>query len=169
MLTTSMVDEYQVQASNNLNKKGLVYNTTVFLPSTQETYSELLNTDFDIYGLNLKFVRRIWRNQRDHEHLEKSSEKKILNSISFKNPCISEVFKDRIKFKINKKGFVNSVLLTSKTYIDENDYIDDTISLNAPLVIPLDIEIFVEVDQIIALSVEYNFARGYEHFKISII
>ncbi len=166
MLTTGMVDEYQVQASNNLHKKGLVSKETVFLPHTQDTYLQLLNTDFNVYNFNFKFVRHVWSNQRDNEKLDTLSEKAVLSSISFDTPNIPELFKAKIEFTANKTGVVNSVLLTSRTHLTKTDFIDDTISLNAPVVIPVE-EFSVEIGQKVSFNVEYTFGEGYEHFKIN--
>jgi predicted RNA methylase len=60
MLTTGMIDEFQVQAINNLHRQGVVNASTIFIPCRQETFAALAHTEFEIYGLRMRMVRHLW-------------------------------------------------------------------------------------------------------------
>ena len=167
MLTTGMVDEYQVWSINSLFQKGYVNEKTTFIPSKQETFITLAQTNFLDYGFNMRIVKHFWK------FLPKSkinflSKNSILNSVSFNR--INEVrFKDKLVFDVTKAGVLNSIYLSSKTWLKEGLELGDTLALNAPVVVPLKKDIEVKKGDKISLTVDYHFGNGYRNFNVKTV
>lgn len=165
MLTTGMVDEYQVWSINNLFKKGYVNEKTIFIPSKQETFVSLVNTDFNNHGLDMRMVKHLWSFLPKQE-VSYLSEEKLLNSYEF-NKEIELSFNFNETLSINQDGVVNSVYLRSTTWLSEEISIGDTLALNGPVVYPLDEDINVVRGDRVELSLSYDFGNGYRNFKVS--
>ena len=60
MLTAGMVDEYQVQAINNLHRQKVVCPSTVFLPARQDIFVTLSQVDYNFHGLRMEMVIHAW-------------------------------------------------------------------------------------------------------------
>jgi len=166
MLTTGMVDEYQIQAINNLHKQNLITKETVLIPNVQETYLTLANTDFSNYGFNLKFIRHFWKHDHNDGLVKMLSEKTPLNVINFSQK-ISEDFNGKITFTAKEKGKINSLYMTSRTVLTEEGdiYLEDTNSLNASVSIPVD-ELEINPGDKITYNITYKFGGGYNNFII---
>ncbi|OGH88771.1 MAG: hypothetical protein A3J93_01625 [Candidatus Magasanikbacteria bacterium RIFOXYC2_FULL_42_28] len=165
MLTTGMVEEYQVQAINNIHNQGVVGQATTFLPYKQDTHITLTNTDFTVYGLKFPMVSHLWKwHDWSNLKVKKITEPTLLNSVMFNNK-IEEVFTGLISFKVKKGGIVNSVYLTSETFLADGISVKDTEALNAPMLIPIK-EFTVEVGDVVNIKVGYIFGGGYNHFKV---
>lgn len=117
MLTTGMVDEYQVWAINHLHEKGFIKKSTVFIPKRQDTFVTLAEMNFSSYGLMMRMVRHLWEPfpKGEFAFLTKTMP---LNSISFdrQNPTN---FTWKYTFEIKKSGTLNSLYLTSKTILND--------------------------------------------------
>lgn len=167
LLTTGMVDEFQIQALNNLHKKNKVSPNTIFIPSRQETYVSLANSKFNIYGFNFRMVKHLWNNLSENQQGKIMSKTELLSDISF-SEINEEVFNKNIIINITEDGIVNSLYLTSTSIFNESLKISDTETLNAPVVIPIpDIE--VKKGDKISINVNYIFGGGYNNFKINLI
>lgn len=167
MLTTGMVDEFQIQAINNLHQKGVVDNKTIFIPSVQKTFVALAKTDFDLYGYKLEMVQHLWKGFPGNNRCKTVSSKKLLNEISFASPT-SESVKNIVTLKAKKDAVVNSILLSSTTTLAGNLLIGDTLSLNGPVVFPIN-QIRVKKNQIVKLEIAYRFGGGFKNFKVKLV
>ncbi len=164
MLTTGLIDEAQVQATNNLHRQGVVTGDTTFIPARQETFVTLAHTDFEIYGFDLPMVRHLWDGLNEDEEFQAMSRTELLNSIEFARPQ-PEDFAAKIDFEITEPGVVNSIYLTSRSYLTETIILDDTPTLNAPVLLPVD-EIEVHEGERVSLEISYRFGGGYRRFKV---
>jgi len=162
MLTTGMVDEYQVWAINNLHEKGFIKDSTIFIPKRQDTFIALTEMDFTVYGLMMRMVRHLWEGFPAGK-LKLLTSTAPLNSISFdkKNPT---TFSWKDTFEIKKSGTLNSLYLTSKTILNDMIKIGDTLSLNAPVVVPLEKDYVVKKGNRVECSINYQFGNGYRNF-----
>lgn len=167
MLTTGMVDEFQVQAINNLHKQGAITNSTVFIPKIQETYVSLAEMNFEIYGFKMAMVKHLWNGLSQNQKYEIKSENKLLNSISFSNE-IEEQFKATIPIKVTKSGTINCVYISSKTLLADEIILGDTETMNSPVVVPIK-EKYVNIGEEIKVEVSYIFGKGFQNFKAKII
>ena len=74
LLTTGMIDEYQLEANNNLHKQKVIKKSTIFIPSRVETFISLVNAQFDLYGFKMKMVKH-WK-----DILTREQEKQLIDS-----------------------------------------------------------------------------------------
>ncbi len=167
MLTTGMVDEYQVWAMNNLYRNSAVDPDTRFIPNRQDTYVALSNEDFEIEGFNMRMVRHLW-SWLPNKKIAFFTKKELLNSISFKRE--NDVnFKATLSFPVIKSGVVNSIYLSSVTTLDEKSELGDTLALNAPIAFPLENDIAVKKGDTVKLEISYVFGNGYRNLKVVIL
>lgn len=164
MLTTGMIDEYQVAAVNNLHNNGVVSKKTVFTPYKQETFVTLGNFKFECYELKIPLTRHLWKFY-DHSmrEFETLTEKILLNSIDF-STINKEWFNANMEVRTTHEGIINCVYLSSLSYLNKDIILNDTDSLNGPVVVPIS-ERYVKQNEKIILSVKYKFGGGYENFQ----
>lgn len=167
MLTTGMIDEYQIQAINNLHKQNKVSDKTKFIPQIQKTFISLVNSSSDMYGLKLKMVKHLWNNLSQHLRPVIMSEAKLLNSVDFRKPN-KDICDVEINLTADKDGTVNGVLLTSETVLTDLIVLKDTETLNAPVVVPID-DIEVRKGDTLNIKIVYKFGGGYSNFNIKIV
>lgn len=168
MLTTGMVDEPQVQVINNLHNKKLVNSNTIFLPSRQDTYISLVRANLKMFGLKIPMILHLWRwHKWSNLKISKMTNRVLLNSISF-NKKNKEKFEAIISFKVKKTGSIKGVLLTSRTFLTDKIFLNDTEALNAPILIPIPKK-FAEEGQELKLKISYIFSLGYKNFKSEFI
>lgn len=164
MLTTGMVDESQIQAINNLHNKKMVDDLTVFLPSRHDTHISLVNTNFTMFGLKIPMILHLWKwHKWSNLKIIKMTDKLILNSIYF-NKNNNEKFDATITFEAKRSGIINSLYLTSRTFLTNKLFLNDTEALNAPMLVPIQKK-SVKKNQKIKLRISYVFGGGYEKFN----
>lgn len=167
LLTTGMVDEFQIQAVNNLHKKNKVSKNTIFIPNRQETYVSLANSKFNIYGFNFRMVKHLWNNLSENQQGKIMSKTELLSDISF-SEINEEIFNKDITINITEDGVVNSVYLTSVAIFNEFTRLGDTETFNAPVVVPIP-DLFVKKGDKVEININYIFGGGYNNFKIKVI
>ncbi|MGE5540916.1 MAG: 50S ribosomal protein L11 methyltransferase [Bacillota bacterium] len=163
MLTTGMIDEFQVWTMNNLHQKGWVNAKTRFIPQRQDTFVAPAYADFEIYGLNMRMVRHLWEPYATMK-FQTLAENAVLNSIPFDriNPI---TFSGSVTLPITKTGIINSVYITSETILADSLSVGDTAALNAPVVFPLNEDISVTEGDTVEISIEYRFGGGFRNFS----
>lgn len=163
MLTTGMVDEPQVQAINNLHKRQLVNDSTVFIPSRQDTYISLVNADFEMFGFKIPMILHLWKwHKWSNMKITHITDKLVLNSLYFDKQN-QEEFKVTVSFRVKKDGIINSLHLTSRTFLTDKIFLDDTEALNAPMLVPIP-EKFVKKEDELKMEINYVFGGGYGNF-----
>ena len=169
MLTTGMVDEYQVWAINNILQKGITDEHTVFLPYGQKTTVSFAETNYEFYGLKLQMPYHVWRFiGSDNPTYTIKSDQTELSTVLF-NTTNPDTFKKELSITATKSGIVNSILLESLTLLAPEIKVGDTLALNGPVLIPLPEPFEAEVGKTYALSIEYFFGNGYRNFKVNIV
>src|SRR3989344_5032440 len=102
MLTTGMIEEYQVGVINNLHRQGVVKDSTVFIPSHQDTFATLGNFDFTCYGCTVPFIRHTWKfYDAPMKDFKPFTDQALLHSVDFSR-AIAEKFEGTIDFVANK-------------------------------------------------------------------
>lgn len=165
MLTTGMIDEFQVWTMNHLHKKGYVGSQTRFVPERQETYATPVYANFENYGFDMRMVRHVWEPYATLP-LQKLADPSLINSISFtrENGLDTEA---NITFTATSSGVMNSVYLTSTTILDDTLSVGDTAALNAPVVYPLEKDLPVSEGDRIAVMIRYKFGGGFRNFEVT--
>ncbi|MEY4747377.1 MAG: hypothetical protein RLZZ416_426 [Candidatus Parcubacteria bacterium] len=165
MLSSGMVDEMQVQAANNLLAQGAVRADTVFLPGSQETSISLVNADFNLFGLHMKMILHVWKIFKNIKVAE-LTETVSLNHIHF-NKNNEELFDRAIRLKVVQGGVMNALWLSSRAAVGSERFLESTISVNAPVAIPLP-ERKVSKGEEIEVRVRYKFGHGYQNFQVHV-
>jgi len=166
MLTTGMVDEHQVVAINNLHKNGFVKDSTVFVPKRQDTFIALSGMNFTSYGLIMRMIRHLWEPFPIGEFAF-LTDTVPLNSIFFDSQNSTDFLWENT-FQIKRSGTLNSIYLTSKTILNDTIEVDDTLALNAPVVVPLEKDCVVQKGDRVECSINYQFGNGYRNFKADV-
>lgn len=168
MITTGMVDEFQIQGVNNLHKQKAVTESTIFIPFRQDTFLTLLEVDFEHYGLQIPMVKHLWKwHDWSNLSLSELSDKALLNSIKF-NAKTNETVDITLSIPVSHSGTVNAILLTSESFLTPEIILADTESLNAPVLVPIK-ERAVFKGEVVQLSVQYEFGGGYSGFSAGIL
>lgn len=167
MLTTGMVDEYQVWAVNNLFSKGYVDEKTIFIPYKHDTFVTLMETNFINYGFYMRMVKHVW-NFLPKQNMRSLADKYKLHSISFNKHNDINSKTDKI-FEIKEEGVLNSIYLESETWLNKTIRLSDTLALNAPVIYPLLKDVQVKKGDKVKLKMEYMFGNGYRNLKAYIV
>ncbi len=167
MLTTGMVDEYQIQAINNLHRQGKISSNTKFVPKVQKTFASLVNSKSSLYGFKFKMVTHLWNNLSQNLKVINLSNTELVNSVDF-SKINDEISNSDIKFIIEHDGLVNGILLTSETILTDSLILKDTETLNAPVFLPID-DMNVNKGDVISVKISYKFGGGYGNFKAEVI
>ncbi len=165
MLTTGMVDEFQVWAVNRLHEKGYITKDTKFLPYKNDTYVSLTQTDYMDHGFNMRMVKHFW-SFLPKPKIKVLAKPDLLNSVLFDQKNNMQHSSTHV-FEIKKKGVLNSIYLNSVTWLDEKIPVEDTLALNGPVSFPLEADLEVRKGDKVELSVEYEFGNGFRNFKVS--
>lgn len=163
MLTTGMVDEYQVWAVNRLHEKGYITPKTIFLPFKHDTHVTLTEIDFIDHGFVMKMVKHFW-SFLPKPKIKKLTSSKLLNSIEFTKTNTMD-HSSEFEFTISRSGVLNSVYLNSITWLNRDIPVGDTLALNGPVAFPLEEELLVARGDKVILSVQYQFGNGFRNFK----
>ena len=91
------------------------------------------------------------------------TEKILINAVDFSSTS-DEVFKTVIEVMAEREGIINCIYLSSLLYLDKDSILNDTNSLNGPVVVPIH-ERYVKQNEKITLSIKYRFGGGYENYK----
>lgn len=166
MLTTGMIDEFQIWAINNLHKKGYVGPQTRFIPQRQDSYVALANADFETYGFDMRMVRHQWEPHAVVD-VEYASNAQLLNSIHFdkENPL---VFESTLSIPVQKDLTINSICITSTSILDEAIQVGDTAALNAPVIVPINEDIEVRKGDTVELAITYQFGGGFRNLSVNV-
>lgn len=170
LLTTGMVDEFQVEGINNLHRQSVVTTSTIFIPAIQKTYAQLCSTDFTAYGFNMKMVTHIWRFYRSvlEYPIIRVGERQLVDTTNFSETSPAQC-EAQLQITATETALVNSIYLTSESILPGNIVLGATEFLNGDVLIPLDTERSVTKGEVIQLSISYEFGHGYENFSAKVL
>lgn len=168
MLTTGVVDEFQVQAINNLYDKNLVTPNTQFIPKRHDTFVTLVSSNTTFFGVKTSMIVHLWKwhNWRSF-NMKNMSETVLVNSLDFKS-VFPEKFSKTLELPIRKSGTINGICLTSISTLTDKIILKDTDALNAPVFVPLS-ERKVQKGEKIKLCFSYTFGGGFQNLKAEIV
>src|SRR3989344_5407217 len=106
MITTGMIDEYQVLAINNLLKQGIITQDTIIIPRRLDTFLGLVETDYNAYGFKIPIVKHLWKQYDNNPKFNFLSNLELLNSYDFKEPT-DENFYTTLNIKVSRDGVLN--------------------------------------------------------------
>jgi predicted RNA methylase len=168
LLTTGVVDEYQVQVMNNLHKHKVITPQTILIPQIQETYAALGYHDYRRYDLNLPIVKHLWRFHKPEDvAVNFYTKKELVCAPDFRNVNPEDI-SVTIPYTIQKDGEVNILHLSSRTILTDTESVEDTDALNAPMAIPIPPTRVKEGEEI-KVKISYRHGAGYAHFKADFV
>jgi SAM-dependent methyltransferase len=167
LLTTGMIDEAQVAASNNLHKNRLVNHETIFVPGRVDTYVQLGAMDFSVCGFEMKMVRHLWVPFPDRERYAPVSDTCLLSRESF-NCLIQPTVDQTVTLSVAESGVVNCVCFSSETFLSTSVRVWDSLAMNAPVVVPIE-PLQVEKNSVVKLRVRYEYGAGFGKLKLGVV
>lgn len=170
MLTTGMVDEFQVQGINNLHQRKFVDENTIFIPSVQKTFAQMCSVDFKAYGFKMEMVTHVWRFYREvlEYPITRLGEIQEINSVDFSRET-PETTKQTVSITISETAYANAIYLTSSSIFPDNTKLGATEFLNGDVIIPLVNPREVTKGEEVKLAIQYIFGNGYGSFFAEII
>lgn len=165
MLATGLVDEMQVTAMNNLHNQKILSENATVVPYAQENYISLAETDFSLYGFNMKMIRHLWSHDDLNSIFQEVSEKVLLNKVNFSVINDEHVTVD-LEIKVLKDATINSLCLTSRVIVDSGGSVilDSTHSLSPIVIIPME-ENSCKSGDLIRVNIDYTMGGGFSNFK----
>jgi type II protein arginine methyltransferase len=167
LLTTGMIDEAQVAASNNLHRNKLVGHETIFVPNRIDTHVELGTMNYSVCGFEMKMVRHLWDGFPDRNHCVPLTRKGLLRREDF-NGIIQTTVDEIVTLTAAEAGLVNCVCFSSETFLSPSVSVWDSLAMNAPVVVPID-PFQVKENAVIKLRVRYEYGSGFGQLKLSIV
>jgi predicted RNA methylase/predicted transcriptional regulator len=170
MLDTALIREPQIPVMNHAIQNLLKPSGKV-VPIKAITKIELVNSDYNFYGYDFSMP---YYEKCGARHVKDIlSNQELLHTIRFDeiNPTVVD---REITIKIVKNGFVNSFRLTTYVYADEDTFMEPTIWLNPPLVLPLthkgnSQDIYVKKGDDISMYLFYEMGSSLDRISYSLI
>jgi predicted RNA methylase len=164
LLTTGMIDELQVDAVRNLHARGVVGPATRFIPQRIVTHASLVDMDFRVCGLEMKMVRHLWLDFPDRERAKPLSAPVAVSDVHFSrcpDPWLDRV----LEFQVETDGILNGLKLWSDTELYYCIHISDTLTLNAPVVVPMR-EREVQKGDRLMVRLSYVYGQGFDGLRV---
>jgi SAM-dependent methyltransferase len=167
LLTTAMIDEDQVGASNNLHRAKLVDAHTAFVPGRLDTYVSMGDMNFSVCDFEMKMVRHLWQGFPDANYYHQICDRSLLTSECFSS-VIQPTVDKTIELSVREDGVINSVCLVSETFLSPSVSVWDSLAMNAPVVLPVD-SFRVSSGDTVRLRIRYTYGAGFGSLKLGVV
>lgn len=172
MISVGLIEEQLIPAFNNILHQGILKDTAVAMPSANQTFVELVNTDFDHFGINLKTIQieQTWQESKIKHFL---TNPELVSYVDFNNAIaqhkpINPLVDNVIEFTAKQSGAVNAIRLTSDSILSPKVISGWTQCMNSPAVLPLK-EFKVKKGQKILMRVKYEMGGEMKSFSADIV
>lgn len=159
MISVGLIEEQLVPAFNNVLRQGLLKDTAIAIPRVQDTFVELINSDFNHFGVKMNTIQieQTWQNSKLQQTL---SRPKLISHVDFNEAIKSgneiESTVDRVvEFEVVKTGTVNAIRLTSDSILSDKIVSGWTQCMNSPAIIPIN-NVQLTQGQIFKLRISYE-------------
>lgn len=109
---------------------------TRFVPLEHSTFPTPAWADFQIYSLEMRMVRHLWPDFRADTRVLTLTEPTLLNTVQFSDQT-NELFSSTLLFEGTANEKANSLILTSRTQLTRDESLEDTLTINGPVLIPI--------------------------------
>lgn len=167
VMDTGLIAEQQAVIINRLQKIGVINNNTNLIPYRYQCAFELINYDFNFYGLKIPFIIQARNFSVKNKILQKLSKTIIYKDIDF-HKYINTNVEAKVKVEVNKDGVLNAMVLKSRIFLNGVLAIWGTTDMNMPVIIPLN-EKNVKKGDVIEVIIKYNMGEGFRTFSAKII
>ncbi len=165
MLTTGMIDEFQVPALRNLQRKGHLTAQTTIIPQRQQSFISLGMADFNFEGAHMAMPLHVW-----DIHSPNSRFRALTPRITYDDYNFNNLERERVDYseiiETANAGSINSVLLESRTILDEHASLDETPALNGKVILPIK-AMKVAANSKIRVELSYSYGGGFDNLKVS--
>ncbi|MDO9231008.1 MAG: 50S ribosomal protein L11 methyltransferase [bacterium] len=161
MIATGLIEELQIPAMNNVLKYANK-NVKVLL-NKFENYIDLVYNNEKFYGKNFKIVRYEYPDENDLRS-KNLSKKILLNRIDFSVINKKNKIKKNIVIKIEKKGFINGIRISSETIFFDETCFDYSFAYSYPIILPIE-EYKVKKGDVFLVNIEYVMCGGFKTLK----
>lgn len=164
ILDTGMIAESQAQIINSLHKNKVLREDSIMLPNKMESFIELINYDFNLYGF--KFLMPLQaRNFGVNTGVKKVFSKPIsYERVDFKKTVDIKV-DSTISIEVQEEGMINAIRLTSALDLLINTKIGPTTDMNMPAILPTR-ELNVRPGDIVKININYYRGAGFGNVKL---
>lgn len=166
LLDTCLVAEQQAVVMNWLHKDGIIASNTRLVPYRYQCSFELIEYDFNFYGMHMPFVIQA-RNFKAVNNIKK----KLSGIMIYKDIDFSKIINTNvnvtIEVPITTNGKINALVLKSRTFLSKHHIVWGTTDLNMPVIIPLK-EKDVSIGDRIVVTIKYNMGEGFGNFSAEI-
>jgi len=159
MIAVGLIEEQLVPAFNHVLNKGLLKPSAKAIPGIQQTYAQLVNTDFDFFGYQLVTtqIEQTWQKSPIKEEM---TNKELICKVDFNQAIVEQKSIDPkvvavIDFTATKSGKVNAIRLLSDSVLTNDIVSGWTQCMNSPAIIPFD-EITVAEGEKIQVEISYE-------------
>jgi len=168
MITTGLIGEMQVPVMKALRASGLIDDRTHIVPAAISTSIALVQTDFQMFGLDFRFPRFVdYFSKSFEQDLTPLSPAECVHKVNFSGELIDIVNIDTTTH-ITNSGRVNGLLLSSTTSFHGGSTLGKTISYCQPVILPLRPEICASRDETMRVRVGYRMGWGFDSLKYAV-
>jgi len=168
MITVGLIEEQLVTAFNNILKRGILKKSAISIPASQDTYVELVNTDFEHFGLKMRTIQvdQTWQESKVKHQI---STKKLISRIDFNSAILSQTtinpfVKQIVAFRSMKNGIANAIRLSSNSILCSGIISGWTQCMNSPVIVPIN-EIQLKKGELVRFCIEYEMGGEMKSFK----
>lgn len=159
MISVGLIEEQLVPAFNNVLQQKVLKNDAQVMPCANETFAELVDTDFTHFGVNLRTIQieQTWQDSKIKNVL---TDRKTVSYVDFNNAVqtgeqIKPQVDTTVTFVVAKAGTVNALRLTSDSILSSSVVSGWTQCMNSPAVIPIN-EFDVTEGQEVVMRITYE-------------
>lgn len=161
MITTGLIGEMQAPVINSLKRSGVIDKQTLLVPAGISTSVALVYTDWNVFGVQLRFPTFVDYFTRSFEkRYEILSEDRVAHSVNFSSDFSEEVSIRKI-LHISRSGSVNGLLLTSLTSFVGGAQLGSCVSYCQPVILPLK-EVKVSKGSVVAVAIQYQMGEAFD-------
>lgn len=169
MISVGLIEEQLVPAFNNVLNQDMLKTTAKSIPCRQDTFVELVNTDFEHFGVKMNTIQ-IEQTWQESKLQSKISDPILVSSVNFNEAIMSKkpidpIVDKELEFIANKDGVVNAIRLTSDSILSDNITSGWTQCMNSPAIIPIN-DVQLREGQTLKLRISYE--MGGEMSSLSI-
>ena len=160
LIDTALLDELQVPVLNSLRDRGVVTDATRVIPGVYRTYLELVRSDHEYYGFQIRAPKHEWpfygeTGQGWHDtSVEAVSDRVLVGAYDFEAGWVAPEHRSIVSFSTVAPG-ANAVRISGEIRLMDGMVLGPTNAVNGDKILPLEL-----VDQGASRSFQVSFAMG---------
>jgi predicted RNA methylase len=162
LIDTGLMDEMQVPAINMLKKRGVISKKTKLIPSSYQTFFQLVYVDNNYYGFEIQSPKHEWPFYKNTEsgwiktQIQAVSQPVEVSSINFEEGLIECEVDKTIEYVLEKRK-VNAIKISGLITLAPGIILGPTNALNGDKIIPIEL---IENCKKIKIKINYKMGTG---------